>query len=66
MSDFIVGSWYINGNSVYVRINKQGTVQKFNFVSGWTILKLAFFQFFGRMKRQSEVLDYLRKNNKWY
>lgn len=59
-----VGAWYEMGRTVYVYVNKQGTVRKFNRVPWYKIIALAYLQFFGKKKHLEEVLEFLR-DKRW-
>ena len=56
---FEVGSWYVSGSIVYVRVNPQGTVRKFHSVKWHKRLLLALWQAIGKKKHLQEVIEYL-------
>ena len=58
--EYVVGSWYDISGTVYVRVNKQGTVRKFHAVKWYKILVLAFLQRVGKKKHLQEVIDFLQ------
>jgi hypothetical protein len=45
---FEVGSWYISGGIVYVRVNTQGTVRKLHKIKWYKRLSLSLWQAIGK------------------
>jgi len=56
----LVGTFYIRGKTLYLIINKAGTVEKWKKPSAWRVLKLFFLQKLGRVTHLDEVREYLR------
>lgn len=56
----VPGTFYELSGTVYVFINKEGTIRKFLAVKWYKILFLTFLQAFGKKKHVQEVIDYLK------
>ena len=56
----VPGTFYEIAGTVYVFINKEGTIRKFHAVKWYKILFLAILQAFGKKKHVQEVIDYLK------
>jgi len=55
----IPGTWYQIEGTLYVNVNKKGTVEKIEKPRWWKVLLLAFAQLFGLCKTVCEIKNFI-------